>query len=82
VDTRIQLAACYDLVPRYRMTDHIYTRISARDPGATDQFLLSPYGLKIGLEGRKVEGSAHWVNGIPSVSKWNFGSKEHAKEVG
>jgi hypothetical protein len=31
---------------RYRMTDHIYTHISARDRGATDQFLLNPYGLE------------------------------------
>jgi hypothetical protein len=64
------------------MTDNIYTHISARDPGATNQFLLNLYGLKIGLEDRKLEGSAHCVNGIPSVFKWNFGSKEHAKKVG
>ena len=44
-ETRVQLAACYRLVARYRMTDLIYTHISARVPGAEDQFLLNPYGL-------------------------------------
>ena len=29
-ETRVQLAACYRLVARYRMTDLIYTHISAR----------------------------------------------------
>jgi ribulose-5-phosphate 4-epimerase/fuculose-1-phosphate aldolase len=71
--TRVQLAACYRLVARYRMTDHIYTHISARVPGTTDQFLLNPYGLmfdeitasslvKIDLEGRKIEDSPYGVN--------------------
>ena len=44
-ETRVQLAACYRLVARYRMTDTIYTHISARVPGVEDQFLLNPYGL-------------------------------------
>jgi ribulose-5-phosphate 4-epimerase/fuculose-1-phosphate aldolase len=71
--TRVELAACYRLVARYRMTDLIYTHISARVPGASDHFLLNPYGLmfeevtasslvKIDLEGRKVEDSAYGVN--------------------
>jgi ribulose-5-phosphate 4-epimerase/fuculose-1-phosphate aldolase len=72
-ETRVQLAACYRLVARYRMTDHIYTHISARVPGTWDQFLLNPYGLmfdeitasnlvKIDLEGRQVEESSYGVN--------------------
>ena len=72
-ETRVQLAACYRLVARYRMTDTIYTHISARVPGVKDQFLLNPYGLmfdeitasslvKIDLEGRLVEESDYRVN--------------------
>ena len=72
-ETRVQLAACYRLVARYRMTDTIYTHISARVPGVADQFLLNPYGLmfdeitasslvKIDLEGRLVEESDYRVN--------------------
>jgi len=72
-ETRVQLAACYRLVARYRMTDLIYTHISARVPGAGDQFLLNPFGLmfeevtasnlvKIDLEGRIVEESPYRVN--------------------
>ena len=72
-ETRVQLAACYRLVARYRMTDLIYTHISARLPGATDQFLLNPYGLmfeevtasnlvKIDLEGRQLEDGGYGVN--------------------
>jgi ribulose-5-phosphate 4-epimerase/fuculose-1-phosphate aldolase len=71
--TRVQLAACYRLVARYRMTDLIYTHISARVPETSDQFLLNPYGLmfeevtasslvKIDLDGRKLEDGAYDVN--------------------
>lgn len=42
---RVDLAACYQLVAHYGMTDLIYTHISARVPGTTDQFLINPYGL-------------------------------------
>ena len=72
-ETRVQLAACYRLVARYRMTDLIYTHISARVPGMEDQFLLNPYGLmfdeitasslvKIDLEGRQIEDEPYGVN--------------------
>ena len=72
-ETRVTLAACYRLVARYRMTDLIYTHISARVPGAKDQFLLNPYGLmfeevtasslvKIDLDGRQVEDNGYGVN--------------------
>lgn len=41
--TRVELAACYRLAAHYRMSDQIYTHISARIPG-TEQLLLNPYG--------------------------------------
>src|SRR5690554_4659597 len=44
-DVRRDLAAAYRLAHAMRMTDHIYTHISARVPGATDHFLLNAYGL-------------------------------------
>lgn len=42
---RIELAACYRLVAHYRMTDLIYTHISARVSGRSPRFLINPYGL-------------------------------------
>jgi ribulose-5-phosphate 4-epimerase/fuculose-1-phosphate aldolase len=42
---RVELAACYRLVAHYRMTDLIYTHISARVPGRSPRFLINPYGL-------------------------------------
>jgi ribulose-5-phosphate 4-epimerase/fuculose-1-phosphate aldolase len=64
-DARVQLAACYRLIAHFRMTDLIYTHISARVPGSHDQFLINPYGLmfdeitasnlvKIDLDGNSV----------------------------
>ncbi|MBI4782452.1 MAG: class II aldolase/adducin family protein [Oscillatoriophycideae cyanobacterium NC_groundwater_1537_Pr4_S-0.65um_50_18] len=58
---RIQLAAAYRLIDKFRMSDLVETHISARLAG-TDQFLLNPYGMmfheitassliKVGLEG-------------------------------
>lgn len=70
---RVELAACYRLVAKYRMTDTVYTHISARLPGPERHFLINPYGLmweeitasnlvKIDLEGRKVAASPYDVN--------------------
>ncbi|MEH6475341.1 MAG: class II aldolase/adducin family protein [Sneathiella sp.] len=42
---RVDLAACYQLVAHYGMSDMIFTHISARVPGAEEQFLINPYGL-------------------------------------
>jgi ribulose-5-phosphate 4-epimerase/fuculose-1-phosphate aldolase len=42
---RIELAACYRLVAHFRMTDLIYTHVSARVPGRAPRFLINPYGL-------------------------------------
>jgi len=42
---RVDLAACYRLCERYGMSDMIYTHITARVPGAPDQFLINPNGM-------------------------------------
>ena len=44
-EVRVQLAACYRILHRLRMTDTINTHIAARVPGREDRFLLNPYGL-------------------------------------
>lgn len=42
---RVELAACYRLVAMFGWDDLVFTHISARVPGAEDQFLINPYGL-------------------------------------
>lgn len=42
---RIELAACYRLFVKYGWTDLVFTHLSARVPGADDQYLINPYGL-------------------------------------
>ncbi|MFN9123077.1 MAG: class II aldolase/adducin family protein, partial [bacterium] len=42
---RIDLAACYRCAALYRMTDLIYTHISARVPGPDEHFLINAFGL-------------------------------------
>ena len=44
-DTRVNLAACYRLAAHFRMTDLIYTHISARVPGPDHHFLINAFGL-------------------------------------
>jgi ribulose-5-phosphate 4-epimerase/fuculose-1-phosphate aldolase len=44
-EVRIDLAACYRLAAHYRMTDLIYTHISARAPGPGHHFLINAFGL-------------------------------------
>ena len=64
--TRTDLAACYRIAAHFRMTDLVYTHISARVPGAEGHFLLNAYGLlfeeitasnlvKVTLEGEVIE---------------------------
>jgi ribulose-5-phosphate 4-epimerase/fuculose-1-phosphate aldolase len=71
--TRMELAACYRLAAHYRMTDLIYTHITARVPGEEGAFLINPYGLrweeitasslvKIDVDGNKLGDSPHRVN--------------------
>ena len=43
--TRVDLAACYRIAAHFRMTDLIYTHISARVPGTDGHFLINAYGL-------------------------------------
>ena len=63
---RVDLAALYRVVAHYRMTDLIYTHISARVPGPEHHFLINQYGrmfhemrasdlVKIDLDGNVVE---------------------------
>jgi ribulose-5-phosphate 4-epimerase/fuculose-1-phosphate aldolase len=69
---RIELAACYRLIAQFRMTDLIYTHISARIPG-TEHFLLNPYGflfeevsasnlVRIDIDGKIAEDTHYQVN--------------------
>jgi ribulose-5-phosphate 4-epimerase/fuculose-1-phosphate aldolase len=44
-ETRVDLAACYRMAAHYRMTDLIYTHISARVPGPEHHFLINAFGL-------------------------------------
>ena len=66
-DTRVDLAALYRIVARFRMTDFIYTHLSARVPGEDGTFLLNPYGtpfdkvrgsalVKVGFDGKVIGG--------------------------
>jgi ribulose-5-phosphate 4-epimerase/fuculose-1-phosphate aldolase len=43
--TRVNLAACYRLAAHFRMTDVIFTHISARVPESPRHFLINAYGL-------------------------------------
>lgn len=44
-DIRVNLAAAYRCAAHFRMTDLIYTHISARVPGPDHHFLLNAFGL-------------------------------------
>jgi ribulose-5-phosphate 4-epimerase/fuculose-1-phosphate aldolase len=70
---REDLAAAYRLIAHFGLDDSIDTHISARVPGARDQFLINPYGVlfreitasslvKIDTEGRVLEPTDHVVN--------------------
>ncbi len=43
---RVDLAAAYNLIDHFGMSDSIYTHISARLPGVHDRFLINPYGTR------------------------------------
>ena len=70
---RVDLAASYRLVAHFGWEDLVFTHITARVPGTTDQFLINPYGVffdeitasslvKIGVDGRKLDDSPFPVN--------------------
>ncbi|PVB61286.1 class II aldolase/adducin family protein [Labrenzia sp. 011] len=72
-ETRVELAACYRLAAHFRMSDLIYTHITAKVPGEPGHFLINPYGymweeitasslVKIDVEGNKVCDSPNRVN--------------------
>jgi ribulose-5-phosphate 4-epimerase/fuculose-1-phosphate aldolase len=44
-ESRVQLAAFYRLLAKFRMTDLTSTHVSAMVPGTGTHFLLNPYGL-------------------------------------
>ena len=44
-ETRVNLAACYRLMPLYGMSDLIYNHITARIPGTDNELLINPYGF-------------------------------------
>ncbi len=44
-ETRVNLAAAYQLAAHFKWTDLIYTHFSARAPGKEEYFLINPYGL-------------------------------------
>lgn len=71
--TRVDLAACYRLVADFGWSDLVFTHITARVPGTTDQFLINPYGMmfdeitasslvKIDLNGNKLDDSPFPIN--------------------
>lgn len=43
---RVDLAALYRLIAHFRMTDLIYTHLSARIPGPEHHFLINQYGVQ------------------------------------
>jgi ribulose-5-phosphate 4-epimerase/fuculose-1-phosphate aldolase len=71
--TRVDLAACYRLVADFGWSDLVFTHISARVPGADQEFLINPYGMmfdeitasslvKVDLHGNKLDDSPFPVN--------------------
>ena len=70
---RVDLAAAYRLVAQFGWEDLVFTHITARVPGAEDQFLINPYGqffdeitasslVKIDMNGHKLDDSPFPVN--------------------
>lgn len=43
--TRVDLAACYRLMPMFGMSDLVYNHITARIPGEEDRLLINPFGF-------------------------------------
>jgi ribulose-5-phosphate 4-epimerase/fuculose-1-phosphate aldolase len=70
---RSDLAACYRLAAQFKMTDLIYTHITARVPDEPDHFLINPYGwrweeitatslVKIDTDGNRLDPASPRVN--------------------
>jgi len=71
--TRVDLAAAYRLVALFKWDDLVFTHITARVPGAHDEFLINPYGLmfeeitasslvKVDLAGNRIDDSPFMIN--------------------
>jgi ribulose-5-phosphate 4-epimerase/fuculose-1-phosphate aldolase len=71
--TRVDLAACYRLIALHGWSDLVFTHITAKIPGAENQFLINPYGMlfdeitasslvKIDLAGNKLDDSPYPIN--------------------
>jgi ribulose-5-phosphate 4-epimerase/fuculose-1-phosphate aldolase len=69
-ELRIQLAAAYRLLDKFKMTDLLSTHLSVRLPGPEHHFLINPYGMmfheitasslvKIDIEGNII-GESEW----------------------
>ena len=69
--TRCDLAALYHILHYYRMTDMIYTHMTARVPGEDGTFLINSYGdlfdeitasslLKMDMDGKVIGDDAHY----------------------
>lgn len=69
---RQDLAACYRLIAHFRMTDLIYTHVSARVPGE-EVFLINPYGkmfheirasdlVRVDVHGNPAQGATEPIN--------------------
>src|SRR5258706_15782856 len=43
--TRVDLAACYRLMPYFGLSDLVYNHITARIPGDDTRLLINPYGF-------------------------------------
>ena len=70
---RVELAACYRMMVKHRMTDLTATHVSLRVPGQDEHYLLNPYGLlfeeitasnlvKFDLDGNILDGSQIAMN--------------------
>jgi ribulose-5-phosphate 4-epimerase/fuculose-1-phosphate aldolase len=44
-EVRVDVAAAYRLAAHYKLDDLIYSHVTARVPGTTDQFFIAPHGL-------------------------------------
>ena len=72
-ETRQDLAAFYRTIPYFGWDDLIFTHISAKVPGADDEFLINPYGflfdeitasnlVKVNLKGRILSDTNNFIN--------------------
>ena len=72
---RCDLAALYRLVAHFRMTDFIFTHISARVPGQEGHFLINSYGVHFhemrASDLVKIDGDGNVVEDAPETKEVN-----------